>query len=189
MREATQQRMDSFLKEVERRAFRMAQVSTQSEADALDILQETMIKFVDTYSDRSDEEWRPLFFKILEHKILDWHRKETLKKRLFFWRHDTKTSSEDEQPLEHAIQDRTDGEADLIGQQLSQRLVQCIESLPLKQQQCFMLRSWEGLSIRDTASAMNINENSVKTHYSRALEKLKVLYQHFEQGEDGLYDQ
>ncbi|WP_156508630.1 sigma-70 family RNA polymerase sigma factor, partial [Oleiphilus sp. HI0132] len=58
-------------------------------------------------------------------------------------------------------------------EKLGEHLLKVIEQLPVKQQQCFLLRTWEGLSVRETAEVMKINENSVKSHYFRAMEKLR----------------
>ena len=177
MREVKTIQIDDFLKEIEKRAFRMAQMATLCEADALDIVQEAMIKLVTKYGERDSGEWRPLFFKILENRILDWHRKQQVMKKLFFWRKpNLEIGTQDENEIEQ-VDHHGDGESQLISEQLGERLLESIVSLPLKQQQCFILRSWEGLSIKETAAAMNINENSVKTHYARAIEKLKIQQQ------------
>lgn len=163
------QEIEHFLKEVEQRAFRMTQLATRNEADALDIVQEAMIKLVNKYSNKPLADLRPLFFRILENSILDWHRKEQLKKKIFFWRID---ESDAESEVEMA-----DLSADplnlLDSEKLGEHLLKVIEQLPVKQQQCFLLRTWEGLSVRETAEVMKINENSVKSHYFRAMEKLR----------------
>ncbi|MFT6907504.1 MAG: RNA polymerase sigma-70 factor (ECF subfamily) [Oleiphilaceae bacterium] len=168
--------LENFLITIERRAFRIAQLATRCEADALDIVQDAMFKLASNYQHRPVDEWKPLFFKILESRIMDWHRKQTLRKKLFFWKTDNQ-EFDTESPTNEQHQDYptelANPENEIISEQLGKHLLKCIAALPVQQQQCFILRSWEGLSISETALAMKLNENSVKTHYARALKKLK----------------
>ena len=66
--------MEQFLKSVERRAFRMAQIATGTRDDALDVLQDAMLEFVRAYAHKPMDEWKPLFYRIVQNKIRDWRR-------------------------------------------------------------------------------------------------------------------
>ncbi len=168
------QELERFFKEVERRGFRMAEVATGNREEALDILQDAMFKLVEKYSDRNPEEWGPLFTRILQSRIKDWYRRSIVRNRFRVWfgHKDDNDSSID------AIQTAEDTRAKRPEESLAQDhsmtvLAGAVRELPLRQQQAFMLRALEGLDVAETASAMMCSEGSVKTHYSRAVRKLR----------------
>lgn len=169
--------MQEFLASIESRAFRIAQFATKNRDDALDIVQDAMMKLVQKYSDKPREAWKALFYSILQSHILDWHRRQSVRNRFRSW-FNKDEDDEAEDGLEQQAAD-TAYMPDLLVQdaQFSMALNTALNALPLRQQQVFLLRIWEGLDIRDTAVAMHCSESSVKTHYNRALAKLRVQLQ------------
>src|SRR5476649_1538656 len=76
---------EKFLAEIERRAFRMAQVALRDPDDALDVVQDAMLKLARSYSAKPSAEWRPLFYRILENGIRDLQRRRTVRKKFMVW--------------------------------------------------------------------------------------------------------
>src|SRR6185436_16763420 len=77
--------LDQFLAGVEKRAFKIAQLGLRNDDDALDAVQDSMMKLVQSYGSRTAEEWRPLFFRILSNRIRDMLRRRTVRGRIMAW--------------------------------------------------------------------------------------------------------
>ena len=63
----------------------------------------------------------------------------------------------------------------LAEQSTWENLVAGLRALPQRQQQVFLLRTWQGLSVKETSKIMRCSTGSVKTHLSRATHTLKNL--------------
>ena len=168
---ARERSMDRFLRDVERRAYRIAAVSI---GEALDIVQDAMISMVTRYTGKPSDEWRPLFYRILKNRIRDWHRRRIVRQRVlsFFG----PKTAEDYDPLETAPSPVHDDPAERTVQDDAMAALEAaLKQLPLRQREAFMLRNFEGLDVLETAQAMGCSDGSVKTHYSRAVGKLREL--------------
>jgi RNA polymerase sigma-70 factor (ECF subfamily) len=168
------QALDRFLASVEKRAFRMAEIATGNQDLAMDIVQDAMLSLVKNYSHKSEADWGPLFHRILQSKIRDRYRRSRTYNKVFSWLHTSHDDNDDYDPIQQAADSITlapDSSANK--EQLMDVALNAIRQLPLRQQQAFLLRAWQGFDVKETAKAMGCSQGSVKTHYSRATKALK----------------
>ena len=179
LKSTAEQRLKLFMQDVTGRALVMMESATQGQQGiAMDLVQEAFIALHKSYSDRPNDEWYPLFYTILNHKLQDWRRKEARRAHPFsFFK---KVSLDDEDLALHDIVDeQAVNPADFLDQAVTAEEIQAaIQQLPLRQQQAFMLRAWEGFDTQTTAHIMNCSEGSVKTHYHRAIQGLRATLAH-----------
>jgi RNA polymerase sigma-70 factor (ECF subfamily) len=173
--------IDNFLAGVERRAYRLALLACSNEDDALDIVQEAMFTFVRSYAAKPETEWRVLFQRVLQSRITDWHRRSLVRNRLRHWFGLGSDADDDApDPLANIADSRSETPvATLIRRELAGHLERAITALPLRQQQAFLLRAWEGLDVAETAAAMGCSQGSVKTHYFRAVHALRPILEEY----------
>jgi RNA polymerase sigma-70 factor (ECF subfamily) len=174
-KDETRRELNSFLAGVERKAFRMARIALRHDDDALDAVQDAMLQLARRYGARPTEEWRPLFYRILENRIRDLQRRRMVRGRvmaLMPWRRGEEDEAPD--PIAEAP-DHTPGPAEQVdGKAMLAKLETALATLPARQREAFLLRSLEGLDVAATATAMGCSDGSVKTHYFRALQALKA---------------
>lgn len=165
MDEQLRRDLDRFFEAHEQKAYLMAVTLTHNRDDALELVQDSMLKLVQKYRNRDSAEWAPLFFRILQNSVTDWFRKQKFRQLLQGlapWQsgsaeHNTASSAEHQVLLDDELQS----------------VFTALQDLPLRQQQTFLMRAWQEFSTRETAYALSISENSVKTHYARATARLR----------------
>ncbi len=169
-----QRQLNQFLAEVERRALRIAEIGVRDRDEALDIVQDAMIKLARNYSQRSNEEWAPLFYRILQNGVRDWHRRQAVRNRVMGW-FGRRPSGDDDYDAIAGAPDPIGRAPDeeLQNKEAMQSLETAVHDLPMRQREAFMLRMFEGLDVAGTAVAMGCSQGSVKTHYSRAVHSLR----------------
>jgi RNA polymerase sigma-70 factor, ECF subfamily len=172
--------IDRFLKAVERRALRMAEMATSSRDDAMDLVQDAMFGFVRHYTDKPASDWAPLFYRVLDSRINDFHRRKQVRGRwLAAW---VKPANDDDVDEIAQAPDTNDPGPllRLAGNEASLALDAALKNLPTRQRQAFLLRVWEGFDVATTANVMRCSEGSVKTHLSRALAALRRALEKYE---------
>lgn len=173
--------LDEFLAAVQARALTMARYATGSTDEGLDLVQDAMCAFVRRYRDRSADERRPIFYRCLNNRILDWHRKRKRRGRWMraLWQTEDDCADGPDAACEAPVAERPDRA--LGDTQFARALDASLKKLPLRQRQVFLLRAWEGLDVAQTAKALGIGGGSVKTHYFRALGALRGALETFDE--------
>ena len=167
--------LERFLAGVERRAFRIASMAVQNDEDALDIVQEAMIRLARHYGARPTEEWTPLFYRILNNGIRDFLRRRRVRQRVMSWWPGRAAAEEETTDLLATAPDPAGGPVEqLEGAEALAALEAGLAALPDPHREAFLLRALEGLDVAQTAVAMGCSEGSVKTHYFRAVHALKA---------------
>lgn len=170
--------MSDFLAGVERRAFRQAVFAVRDQEQALDIVQDSMLKLAENYGDKPAAELPLLFQRIFQNTIRDFYRRQKVRST---WTTPLSILSlnredEDSDPLESL---EVEGKSDqysptrsLERTQVFEIIQKKLEKLPPRQRQAFLLRYWEELDVAETAVVMGCSQGSVKTHCSRAAHAL-----------------
>ena len=72
--------LDTFLEGISARAFRFAELGLRHREDALDAVQDAMIRMIG-YREQPAAEWTPLFWSILRSRIIDMQRRSLFRMR------------------------------------------------------------------------------------------------------------
>lgn len=157
--QARRVQMDAFLASVEARAFRLAQAQLRDRDAALDAVQDAMMRLVQKYAHKPEEQWAPLFFRILQNRVRDMQRfnQRFVDDAEFLLDGPAPDSPEDQLAQREAIVE----------------LEKALADLPRRQREAVLLRVWEGFDVADTAAIMGCGQGSVKTHLSRAMQALR----------------
>ncbi len=174
-----EQRLKNFMQDVTGRALVMMESATHGQHGvATDLVQEAFIALHQSYAEKNTEEWYPLFYTILNNKLQDWRRKEARRAQPFSFFKKIHLDDDQEEEIE-LVDESTPNPSEFLSQAVTvEEIQQAIGKLPVRQQQAFMLRAWEGFDTQTTAQIMNCSEGSVKTHYHRAIQGLRTALAH-----------
>ena len=171
--------IEAFLADIGARAFRFAELGLRQREDALDAVQDAMMRMLG-YRERPPAEWTPLFWSILRRRVVDLQRRRTFRLGWLTFElarpiargdaQDTSIDWADEGP---------DPARTHEGREAYAQMATALAALPGRQREAFTLRVLEELDVADTARAMACSEGSVKTHLSRARDALQRQLEEF----------
>jgi len=160
--------LETFLAAIGARAFRFAELALRHREDALDAVQDAMMKML-AYRERPAAEWTPLFWSVLRSRVADQQRRRRFRLRWLL----PASAHDDGEPIEWADASPDSAEHHAHRQRYA-RLADALARLPRRQREAFTLRVLEELDVATTARVMGCSEGAVKTHLARAREAVRI---------------
>jgi RNA polymerase sigma-70 factor (ECF subfamily) len=157
--------VNRFLKGIEKKSLTIIRYHTKNSDDSFDILQDSMISFVSKYSKVKEEEAAPLFYRITQNKINDWHRKKSSFLKIF----NPEKNIEDV----NIIDEKGTLEEDYGSFYNTKKIKIVIDKLSKRQKEVFLLKVIEEFTSEEVGKILKCSESSVKTHYKRAVDILR----------------
>ncbi|MCD7746572.1 MAG: sigma-70 family RNA polymerase sigma factor [Lachnospiraceae bacterium] len=152
----TKEQLGSLIIASEDSLYHVAKTLLREDADCADAIQEAIVSaFTKLHTLRSDEFAKTWLTRILINECYDILRKQ---------KHEVSIEEENMPDLEAAEPN--------AGQNYSE-LYEALETLPDEMRICITLFYMEGYSIREIASILEVNENTVKSRLSRAKARLR----------------
>lgn len=143
-------------------------VGTHDQAE--DIVQEAFLRLHrNLASFRGESSIGTWLYRTVTHVAIDHLRREKLRQRLFFFR----SSNDAIDPLDTARDFHNNPDHALIANELSGVMNNALQKLSARQRTIFILRHHEGLSIREIATTLALQEGTVKAHLHRAMTVLR----------------
>lgn len=159
--------LEQFLAGIGPRAFRFAELGLRQRDDALDAVQDAMLRML-AYRERPAAEWTPLFWSVLRSRVVDIQRRRSFRLRWLL-----PAGDRDDEPVDWADATGPEPARAHDGREAYGRLAEALGTLPRRQREAFSLRVLEELDVATTARAMGCSEGAVKTHLSRARDALQ----------------
>ncbi len=157
------------------RALAFARQMTGNADDAQDLAQDAFIKaYKALNSFKGGSSFYTWFIRILSNVCLDFLRKRTFIKKIFFF-----AAPDEEEDGHDAVDQAPDcsrsinPDMPLEQKELRAALRKALLSLPPRQRVVFLMKHEEDLKLTEIAAALRISEGAVKAHLFRAVETLK----------------
>lgn len=155
------------------RMFRAAWSVVRNHADAEDVVQDAYLKAFSSIGNFAGQSSLATWLtRIVINTALDRQRAANRRREELL---EQDVAMLDQYKKRHAYQDGRSPEAELLRSELSGLLKVAISKLSDEFRPVFVLRDIEGMSVRETADALGINEATVKTRLLRARRKLRIV--------------
>jgi RNA polymerase sigma-70 factor (ECF subfamily) len=130
--------------------------------DAKEVCQEAILKIYKYLSGfKKDKSFKNWIYKIVVNASNDFLRKKRRREDIFSMKK-ALTDNLQESP-----------ETQFLNKEMREKITYCLGGLTPKERAVFLLRDGEGLSVKEAAGVLGASSMSVRTHLSRARQKLR----------------
>lgn len=171
IRRGSEAAMDELIKKYQKRVFNMVYGQCMNYDTSWDVCQETFVKAVKFIKKfREESSFWTYLYRIAMNCFYDIKRKDKVRARVSNFSEMT----DEESKRSFEVRDMMNIEEDFDKKMARERVVKALEALTDVQKEVFVLKNTEGLKIREIAVMLKISEGTVKSHLSRAMEKIKA---------------
>lgn len=158
---------DKLVAENKDKMFALIYRMTENRETALDLLQDSFLAAYKSLKKfRGDSGFSSWLYRIASNKTLNYIRRSKI---IPFYNIEANTSAEPAYEMTDTIENEA----------LQKSLAAALKMLPSQQKLVFNLRFYEELPFAEIASIMDKSESTVKTHYQKAVEKLREALKDF----------
>ncbi len=161
---------DTLFTRYQKRTYRLVQRFVSNHEDALDITQDAFIRAYQGLSNfKSQCQFYSWLYRITVNLCIDFLRKKSRSEVMVYESEDS-----DELPMANFPDLRSVSPAKAAeNKELRLQIRKAIRQLPPKQRQIFILRHWDGLSLKDIATVVGRSDGTVKAHLFHAHRNLR----------------
>jgi len=172
---------DTLFTRYQKRTYRLVQRFISNREDALDLTQDAFIRAYQGLGDfKSQCQFYSWLYRITVNLCIDFLRKKSRSEVLLY---DSDESGE--LPMANIPDPRSESPAKAVeNKELRTHIRKAVRRLPPKQRQIFILRHWDGLSLKDIAAVVGRSDGTVKAHLLHAHRNLRKHLRPYLQEED-----
>ena len=161
---------DALFTRYQKRTFRLVQRFVSNPEDASDLTQDAFIRAYQGLGDfKSQCQFYSWLYRITVNLCIDFLRKKSRSEVLLY---DSDDSGE--LPMANIADPRSESPAKAVeNKELRTHIRKAVRRLPPKQRQIFVLRHWNGLSLKDIAAVVGRSDGTVKAHLLHAHRNLR----------------
>ncbi len=161
---------DTLFIRYQKRVYQLVQRFVSNHEDARDITQDAFIRAYQGLAKFKNQcQFYSWLYRITVNLCIDFLRKQARSEVLIY-----ESDDEDTLPMASIPDLRSESPSKVVeNKELREHIRKAIRKLPPKQRQIFILRHWDGLSLKDIAATVGRSDGTVKAHLFHAHRNLR----------------